>query len=81
MCQSQSNVSAVLKGFDSYPDSANVRISVVASLYACSHATIWRAVKAGIIPKPRRLTPGITCWNVGELRAALAAEGKTGGAQ
>lgn len=65
-----------LKNFDSLPDSASVRQPVVESLYACSSASVWRGVHAGRIPKPRKLSPRTTCWNVGELRAALAAVGK-----
>lgn len=62
-----------LEKFDTLPDSANVRLPVVMRLYACSPASVWRAVKAGRIPKPRKLSPRTTCWNVGELRQALAA--------
>lgn len=62
-----------LKNFDSLPDSANVRQPIVEALYGCSAATVWRGVKAGRIPKPRKLSDRITTWNVGELRKALAA--------
>lgn len=71
-----SQISEALKNFDQLPDSASVRQPVVQSLYACSPASVWRGVKAGRIPKPRKLSPRTTCWNVGELRAALAAVGK-----
>jgi predicted DNA-binding transcriptional regulator AlpA len=64
--------------FDQLPDSANVRQPVVQALYACSSASVWRGIHAGRIPKPRKLSPRTTCWNVGELRAALAAAGKQG---
>jgi predicted DNA-binding transcriptional regulator AlpA len=56
--------------FDSLPNSADVRLPTVAVLYACSPATVWRGVKAGRIPAPRRRNPRCTTWNVGELRAA-----------
>ena len=65
-----------LRNFDQLPNSASVRQPVVQALYACSPASIWRGVKAGRIPKPRKLSPRTTCWNVGELKAALAAVGK-----
>lgn len=61
-----------LESFDALPDSANVRVQTVQGLYGCSIATVWRNVKLGHIPKPRKLTPRTTCWNVGELRQALA---------
>ncbi|HRD87492.1 MAG TPA: AlpA family phage regulatory protein [Accumulibacter sp.] len=62
-----------LKNFDSLPDSAFVRLPVVAALKACSSATVWRMVKRGDLPAPRNLSQRITAWNVGELRKALAA--------
>jgi len=62
-----------LKNFDSLPDSANVRQPVVKALFACSDATVWRRVNAGLIPKPKKLG-SITAWNVGELRAVLNGE-------
>ena len=68
----QNAISPSLKNFDDLPDSASVRQPVVQALYACSAASVWRGVKAGRIPKPRKLSPRTTCWNVGELRQALA---------
>jgi len=62
-----------LKNFDSLPDSANVRQPVVKALFGCSDATVWRMVKRGSIPAPRKLSERISAWNVGELRKALAA--------
>lgn len=59
-----------LAHFDSLPDSANVRQPVVEALFACSGTTVWRRVKAGVIPQPKKLG-SITAWNVGELRQAL----------
>lgn len=70
-----SQLPQALKNFDQLPDSANVRQPVVQALYACSAASVWRGVNAGRIPKPRKLSPRTTCWNVGELRAALIAAG------
>ncbi len=64
-------ISEALANFDSLPDSSNVRLPVVMFLYGVSSATVWRNVKNGKIPKPRKLTLRTTCWNVGELRSAL----------
>jgi predicted DNA-binding transcriptional regulator AlpA len=69
----QSTIPDALKNFDSLPDSANVRQPVVQALYGCSAATVWRMVKRGTLPSPRKLSQRITAWNVGELRKALAA--------
>lgn len=62
-----------LKNFDSLPDSANVRLPVVQALFCCSPATVWRMVKSGRLPQPRRISERVTAWNVGMLRKTLAA--------
>lgn len=62
-----------LKNFDALPDSAHVRLPVVAALYGCSPATIFRRVKSGHIPAPRKMSERVTAWSVAELRKALAA--------
>lgn len=69
----QTTIPEALAQFDNLPDSAYIRLPVLKRLYGVSSATIWRGVKAGRIPKPRKLSPRTTCWNVGELRQALAA--------
>ena len=66
-------IPATLQIFDQLPNAANVRQPIVQALYGCSAATIWRRVQDGSIPKPRKLSPRVTAWNVGELRQALAA--------
>lgn len=60
-----------LSDFDSLPNTANVRLPVVMGLYGVSAATVWRNIKNGNIPKPRKLTSRTTVFNVGELREAL----------
>jgi len=62
---------SALENFDFLPDTANVRLPTVMGLYGVSSATVWRNIKNGNIPKPRRLTSRTTVFNVGELRAAL----------
>lgn len=69
----QSAIPDALVSFDSQPDSAYVRQPVVEGLFACSSATVWRNVKKGIIPAPKKLSERVTAWNVGDLRKALAA--------
>ena len=73
----QSNsINPALRDFDQLPDSAHVRLPVVKALYACSPASVWRGVKNATIPKPHKLSPRTTCWNVGELRQALTNAGE-----
>jgi predicted DNA-binding transcriptional regulator AlpA len=67
-----SGIPDALRNFDSLPDSANVRVPVVAALFACANVTVWRRVKAGTMPAPRKMGARVTAWNVGELRRALS---------
>jgi len=69
-------LSAEVINFDSLPDSAHIRLSVMKILYSCSSSTIWRGVKSGLIPAPHHLATKITCWQVGKVRAALAKHNK-----
>lgn len=72
----RTNPSAIpeaLKNFDLLPNEADVRLPVVAALYGCSPATIWRRVKSGHIPAPVKRSERVTAWNVGTLRKARAA--------
>ncbi len=61
-----------LRNFDSLPDLAGVREPVVKGLLSCSSSTVWRMVKDGRLPKPKKQSERVTVWNVGELREALA---------
>lgn len=65
-----------LRNFDSLPDGAFVRLPVVAALFACSPATVWRRVKKSTLPASQKLSDGVTAWNVGELRQVLRGEPK-----
>jgi predicted DNA-binding transcriptional regulator AlpA len=67
----RAEVPSALIHFDVLPDSAEVRVPVVAALYGCSVATVWRRVRNGDLPAPVRRA-GITSWRVGELRRAKA---------
>lgn len=62
-------VNDVLERFSSLPDEAHVRLPVVMALYACSAASVWRYVKTGKLPAPRKFGSRVTAWNVGELRS------------
>lgn len=63
---------ASLLRFGELPDQAMVGVWTVAALYDISTSTVWRHARNGQIPAPRRFG-GSARWNVGELRAALAA--------
>ena len=66
-------VNDVLERFGSLPDEAHVRLPVVMALYACSAASVWRYVKTGAIPAPRKFGARVSAWNVQELRSTLSA--------
>jgi predicted DNA-binding transcriptional regulator AlpA len=68
-------IPSALQCFDQLPDSANVRQPIVEALFACSSSTLWRRVKDGRIPRPRKLSDRVTAWQVGELRRALKGQG------
>lgn len=63
-----------LRQFDALPDSANVRQPTVEAIYGISAATVWRWARSGDLPKPRKLGPRVTTWNVDELRADLKSK-------
>lgn len=65
-------INAALATFDQLPDAAFVRLPTVAPLCGVSPPTIWRWVKAGRLPAPVK-RGGVTAWQVGALRRALAA--------
>lgn len=60
-----------LKSFNDAPDDARVRLNTVTALFGVSGNTVWRRVKAGLIPKPHK-DVGATYWKAGELKRALA---------
>ena len=62
-------VDDVLNTFGILPGEAHVRLPVVMALYACSAASVWRYVKNGSLPAPRKFGSRVTAWNVGELRS------------
>lgn len=68
----KSAIPDALKNFPALPPESHVRLPVVKALWACSDATVWRLVKSGKIPAPRKLSERVTAWNVGQLKAALA---------
>lgn len=72
--------------FDALPDSAFIRESQLVqsskrpdapALLPFSAPTLWRKVKAGTFPKPVKLSMRVTAWNVGVVRAWMAAHGTT----
>ena len=67
--------------FDDLPDSASIRQCELirseenpAAPLPFSAPTLWRMVKSGKFPKSTKLSARVTAWQVGEVRAWLAAQ-------
>jgi len=60
-----------IANFEHVPYDARTRLPVVTALFSCSPATVWRRVKSGDLPAPRK-DGRITYWLAGELRAKLS---------
>lgn len=58
--------------FDALPASAQLAARKLAILLDVSEVTVWRWVKAGKLPRPRKIGANTTRFNVGELREAFA---------
>jgi predicted DNA-binding transcriptional regulator AlpA len=74
MSQNLKLIPDALANFDKLPDCAYIRLPVMIGLFGISSASIWRGVKNQSIPKPVKLTERTTAWNVGLIRADLAAK-------
>ena len=74
MSQNLKLIPDALANFDNLPDCAYIRLPVMIGLFGISSASIWRGVKNQSIPKPVKLTERTTAWNVGLVRADLAAK-------
>ena len=65
-------IAEAIQNFDLLPDSAHVPAAVVAVIESCSKSTVLRRSKDGTLPRPIKLGPNSTGWNVGQLRQAAA---------
>ncbi len=59
--------------FDDLPDVALIQIRPLVNykVVPYSATTIWRLCRSGKFPRPIKVTPGITAWKVGDIRAYL----------
>ena len=59
-----------LEQFPKLPNEAGVRLPTFCCVASCSAATAWRLAKAGKV-QTRKVSPGVTVFNVGSIRALL----------
>jgi prophage regulatory protein len=61
-----------LAQFDTLPGEAFVDVQTVAMLLGTTPSTVWRWSANGTLPKPSKLGPQSTRWQVSAIRAALS---------
>jgi predicted DNA-binding transcriptional regulator AlpA len=59
--------------FAAAPDAGFCKSTTLEALFACGRTTVWRHIKGGVIPQPVCMGGKSRLWNVGQIRAALAA--------
>jgi prophage regulatory protein len=59
--------------FQDLPDEAFIRLRQMLSLHVVpySASTLWRRCRSNEFPRPIKVSPGITAWKVGDVRAHL----------
>jgi predicted DNA-binding transcriptional regulator AlpA len=64
--------------FEDLPDEALLRLRQMLSLHLVpySASTVWRLCRRKNFPPPIRVSPGVTAWKVGDIRAYLGNLGK-----
>lgn len=61
-----------IENLDAMPDCGFVAARSLAAWLGVSQVTVWRWVKTGQLPAPKKLGANTTRFRVGEVRAALA---------
>jgi predicted DNA-binding transcriptional regulator AlpA len=65
--------------FDDLPATGFIRqAQLIPHVVPFSSATLWRRCKAGLFPKPVKLSERVTAWRVGDVREFLEAQQKGG---
>ncbi|ENO3941156.1 AlpA family phage regulatory protein [Aeromonas veronii] len=58
------------------PAEGYVRAKVLAPMLGIAVVTLWRWAATGKFPKPIKLGERVTAWDVGHVRAYMAAQGQ-----
>ena len=65
--------------FDNLPDTGYIRQwQLIPAVVPVSSATLWRKCKAGLFPRPVKLSARVSAWNVGAVRKWLEAQALAG---
>lgn len=57
--------------FQDLPDEALIRLRLMLHVVPYSASTLWRRCRSNEFPRPIKVSPGITAWKVGDVRAHL----------
>lgn len=68
------NIPLELVNWEALPSNSYIRLPIVKVLYGLSSASVWRFAKSGKIPSPIKISERVTAWNVGQIKAHLAAK-------
>ncbi len=65
--------------FEKLPDDALIRLRQLRALQLIpfSASTLWRHCRSNDFPRPVKVSPGVTAWRVGDIRAFLSGLGKS----
>ncbi len=53
------------------PQEGFIRQPVVLKVLGISQSTLWRKIKAGVYPRPVKLSPRLSAWRVKDIRALI----------
>lgn len=51
-----------------FPSEGFIRLPQVLLMFPVSRTNLWRLVKSGTFPKPKKIGPRTSVWDIGELR-------------
>lgn len=67
-------MSHITSSFDQLPDGAYMRQPQVLEVVPFSAPTLWRKVRAGTFPQPKKLSERVTAWSAGQVREWIDAQ-------
>lgn len=60
------------------PDTGFVRLPAILSIFPVSRSTWWAGCASGRFPRPVKLSPRTTAWDVSEIRALIERVAESG---